>query len=143
MKTTRRPKPAELKEIWHLIDAEGKVLGRLASKIAELLMGKDTPLFDPAVSPKTRVVVTNAARIKITGRKLEQKTYIRHSGYPGGLKRTPLATVMEKRPEEALRHAVYGMLPKNKLRKGRMDNLKVYAGEDHPHRGQNPIKLEL
>lgn len=143
MKATKRPKPAELKEIWHLVDAKGKILGRMASKIARILMGKDTALFDPAVNPKIKVVVVNAAEVKVTGRKLEQKEYIRYSGYPGGIKRKTLATVLEKQPAEAIRHAVYGMLPKNKLRKERMENLKIYAGEDHPHAPQNPIKLEL
>jgi large subunit ribosomal protein L13 len=142
-KTTRRPKPAELKEIWHLVDAKGQVLGRLASRIAQILTGKDTAMFDPAVSPKAKVVVINAAEIKLTGHKLEQKEYIHYSGYPGGIKRQPLATVMAKRPAEAILHAVYGMLPKNKLRLSRMDNLKVYAGAEHRHQGQNPIKLEL
>ncbi|MBN2585432.1 50S ribosomal protein L13 [Patescibacteria group bacterium] len=142
-KTTRRPKPAEIKEIWHLIDAKGLVLGRLSTKIANILMGKNTPMFDPAITPKTKVVVINANDIKLTGRKLEQKEHIRYSGYPGGLSRIPMARIMAEKSPEALRHAVYGMLPKNRLRKGRMDNLKIYATEAHPHQAQNPIKLEL
>ncbi|OGB75183.1 50S ribosomal protein L13 [candidate division Kazan bacterium RIFCSPHIGHO2_01_FULL_49_10] len=142
-KTTRRPLPAEIKEIWHLIDAQGLVLGRLATRVASILMGKTVPSFDPAITPKTKVVVINANDIKVTGRKLEQKEYIRYTGYPGGIRRKPLARVMAEKSPEALRHAVYGMLPKNRLRKGRMDNLKIYAGGDHPHQAQNPIKLEL
>jgi large subunit ribosomal protein L13 len=142
-KTTRRPKPKELKEIWHLIDAQGQVLGRLASKIAMILMGKDTPMFDPAITPKTKVVVVNISEIKLTGRKLEQKEYTRYTGYPGGIRRKPLARVMASDPTFALRQAVYGMLPKNKIRDERMDNLKLYAGGEHRHHGQNPVKLEL
>jgi len=142
-KTTRRPKQSEVKEIWHLIDAKGLVLGRLATKIAGILMGKSVPSFDPAITPKTKVVVINANDIVVTGRKLEQKEYIRHTGYPGGLRSKPLARVMAEKSPDALIHAVYGMLPKNRLRKGRMDNLKIYAGENHPHQAQNPIKLEL
>lgn len=142
-KTTRRPKPSEVKEIWHLVDANGLVLGRLATRVAGILMGKNTPMFDPAITPKTKVVVINAGSIKVTGRKLEQKEYIRYTGYPGGIRRKPLARVMAEKPEDALKHAVYGMLPKNRLRKGRMDNLKIYAAENHPHKAQNPIKLEL
>jgi large subunit ribosomal protein L13 len=142
-KTTRRPLPSEVKEIWHLVDAKGLVLGRLATRVAGILMGKNTPMFDPAITPKTKVVVINANEIKVTGRKLEQKEYIHYTGYPGGIRRRPLARVMAERSPEALRHAVYGMLPKNRLRKERMDNLKIYATENHPHKGQNPIKLEL
>ena len=142
-KTTRRPLASEVKEIWHLVDADGKVLGRLATKIASVLMGKDQAMFDPAITPKTKVVVINANGIKVTGRKLEQKEYIRYTGYPGGIRRVPLAKVMADKSPEALRHAVYGMLPKNRLRRGRMENLKIYADAQHLHQAQNPIKLEL
>jgi len=142
-KTTRRPKLSEVKEIWHLIDADGLVLGRLSTKIASILMGKDKALYDPAITPKTKVVVINANGIKLTGRKLEQKEHIRYSGYPGGIRRVPLSRLMVDNSPEALRHAVYGMLPKNRLRRGRMENLKIYANDQHPHQAQSPIKLEL
>ena len=143
MKVTKRPKPEELKEKWYLVDANGKTLGRLATRIATVLIGKDMPTFDPAVVSNSKIIVLNADQIKTTGNKLEQKKYYRHSGYPGGLKTTTLAELLAKKPTEVIRKAVSGMLPKNKLREIRLNNLKAYVGTDHPHQAQKPVKLEL
>lgn len=137
-KTTRRPQPEEIKETWYLLDAKGQVLGRLASQIAGILMGKNTPSFDPAVANNAKIVVINAAQIKVTGDKLTQKEYHRHSGYPGGLKTITLSRLMASQPAEVIRKAVSGMLPKNKLRSGRLDNLRIYKDEQHPHQAQQP-----
>ncbi|OGB74490.1 50S ribosomal protein L13 [candidate division Kazan bacterium RBG_13_50_9] len=143
-KTTRRPTKAEMQEAWYLIDAAGQVLGRLSSRVAKVLMGKDKATYDPAVVGSTKVVIINAAQIKVTGgSKLEKKLYYRHSGYPGGLKTTKLATLMGKRPIEVVRHAIAGMLPKNKLQRLRLANLKIYPGDQHPHQAQQPVKLEV
>lgn len=143
MKVTKRPKPEELKEKWYLVDANGKTLGRLATRIATVLIGKDMPTFDPAVVSNSKIIVLNAGQIKTTGNKLEQKKYYRHSGYPGGLKTTTLEELLAKKPTEVIRKAVSGMLPKNKLREIRLNNLKAYVGTEHPHQAQKPVKLEL
>lgn len=143
MKSTLRPKPAELIEIWHIIDAEGQILGRLAGKIVRILIGKHHPNFDPAVLNNEKVIVINAAKIKFTGNKLQQKLYRHHSGYPGGLKTTTLEKLIVKDPNQVLEHAVSGMLPKNKLRPLRLKNLRIYQDANHPHQAQNPIKLEM
>lgn len=143
MKVTKRPKPEELKEKWYLVDANGKTLGRLATKLATVLIGKDMPTYDPAVVSNSKIIILNADQIKTTGNKLEQKKYYRHSGYPGGLKTTTLAELLVKKPTEVIRKAVSGMLPKNKLREIRLNNLKVYIGIEHPHQAQKPVKLEV
>ena len=143
IKTTKRPTKAELPEKWLLVDATDQVLGRLASKIAKILVGKASATYDPSVVNPTKVVVINMAKIKLTGNKLSQKTYYRHSGYMGGLKTETLERIMADKPEEALTRAVSRMLPKNSLRKIRLDNLKVYADENHRHIPQNPTKIEL
>lgn len=141
--TTKRPKRAELPEKWYLVDANGKTLGRLASAIAKILIGKDAVTYDPAVMTATKIVVVNTATMKITGKKLTQKKYYRHSGYMGGLKTTAMGDMMQKNPALVLRKAVSGMLPKNRLRKNRLDNLKAFADDNHPHMAQKPVKLEL
>ena len=141
--TTKRPTKAELPEKWYLVDAAGKTLGRLASKIAIILMGKNAATFDPAVLSPVKIVVTNVGQIKVTGKKLAQKKYYRHSGYMGGLKTTGLGETLTKRPTKVLEAAVSGMLPKNRLRRLRLANLKIYAGAEHPHMAQKPDILEL
>lgn len=143
IKTTKRPTKAELPEKWLLIDAADKILGRLSSKIAKILIGKDAATYDPSVMNSTKIVVINAAKIKLTGNKLTQKKYYRHSGYMGGLKTETLDRLMTDKPSEVLQKAVSRMLPKNGLRKLRLMNLKIYADEHHPHFPQSPTKVEL
>jgi len=128
---------------WYLVDATGKTLGRLASEIAKILMGKHKPTYTPHVDNGDFVVVVNAEKIHVTGKKLEKKIYYWHTGYPGGLKSATLKELLQKKPTEVIRLAVRGMLPKNKLRDRRMKRLKVYAGPEHPHKAQNPKPLEL
>ena len=139
---TYTAKPREIEQTWYLLDAEGKTLGRLATQIADLLRGKGKPQYTPHIDTGDFVVVVNAERIHVTGNKLEQKLYYRHSGYPGGLRVRTLAEQLERRPEEVLRKAVKGMLPKNKLAARQIVKLKVYAGPDHPHEAQNPVAIE-
>jgi large subunit ribosomal protein L13 len=128
---------------WHLIDAENAVLGRVASKAARVLMGKHKPGYTPFLDTGDHVVVVNAARIRLTGRKEEQKIYRRHSGYPGGLTETRARTVRETRPARMVEEAVQGMLPKTKLGKQMYRKLKVYAGPKHPHDAQKPVALAV
>jgi len=141
MKPTKRPTIEETKVTWYLADATGVPLGRLASRVAQVLMGKNLASFDPSVHHNAKVVVINASHIKLTGNKLSQKTYYHHSGYPGGLKQTTLEELIAKKPAEALRRAVDGMLPTNKLRAARIDNLKVYLDDQHKHEAQTLTKL--
>ncbi len=142
MKTFMQRKEDVQRE-WFLVDATGKTLGRLASEIAKILMGKHKPTCTPHVDGGDFVVVVNAEKIHATGKKLDKKIYYKHTGYPGGLKETTLREMLQKKPEEVIRLAVRGMLPKNKLRDRRMKRLKVYAGPEHPHKAQNPKPLEL
>lgn len=128
---------------WYLIDARGQTLGRLAAKIATILQGKHKPAYTPHVGMGDYVVVINAAQIRVTGRKLDQKIYYRYSGYPGGLRARPLREVLEKHPELPLKKAVQRMLPKNDQGRQAFRRLKVYPGPDHPHQAQEPIPLEL
>lgn len=121
---------------WHVIDAAGRPLGRVATEIATLLRGKHKPQFHPSQDVGDFVIVVNAKQVVATGRKLEQKIYYRHSGYPGGLRAVPLKDMLAKRPERVIEHAVRGMLPKNRLGKKQYGHLRVYAGPDHPHQGQ-------
>lgn len=123
----------DIKRQWHLIDAEGKILGRLATEIAKYLMGKQKPNFVPYLDNGDFVVVTNASKIKVTGKKAEQKVYTRHSGYPGGLKQENFNKLVNRRPTVIIEHAVSGMLPKNRLGREMIKKLKVFAGEDHPY----------
>lgn len=126
----------EIVKNWHLIDAKGQVLGRLATQVSELVLGKHKPYFTPNLDCGDKVVVINAKEIVVTGKKLTDKIYHHHSNYPGGLKSEVLGDLLSRRPEEAIHRAVYNMLPKNKLRDVRMNNLYIYAGATHPHRGQ-------
>jgi large subunit ribosomal protein L13 len=138
---TYSPKPTELTHEWYLIDAEGKTLGRLATEVATLLLGKNKPQFSAHLDCGDNVVIINAAAIKVTGNKLEDKKYYRHSGYPGGIKETSLAELMARNPTQAIEHAVSGMLPKNRLQDDRMKRLKVYPTAEHPHTPQSPVTI--
>lgn len=137
------PKPTEIARHWYLVDAQGQTLGRLASRIARVLMGKDKPHFAPHLDGGDYVVVVNAEKVRVTGKKLEQMTYYRHSGYPGGLRQMTLGELLKRRPTRAVRLAVKGMLPKNRLGRAMLRKLKVYAGPEHPHEAQHPKPLEL
>ncbi len=143
MKTTLSLKPAEVSKGWTLIDADGLVLGRLASIIAQRLRGKHKPQFTPHVDCGDNVVVVNAEKIRVTGNKLADKRYYRHSGYPGGLKSRSLQEMLDRRPEEVIRLAVKGMLPRNRLARRQITKLKVYAGPEHPHAAQQPQPMEI
>ncbi len=136
MNKTTMPRREEIQRQWHLMDAEGKVLGRMATQIATILRGKDKPLYMPSVDCGDFVVVTNAAKIVLTGNKLEQKTHFRHSGQPGGGTLTPYVKLMAEKPEKAVELAVKGMLPKNKLGDRQLKRLKIYRGAEHPHAAQ-------
>ncbi|NPB09899.1 MAG: 50S ribosomal protein L13 [Thermodesulfobacteria bacterium] len=136
-------KKEEVKRNWYVIDAKGKVLGRLASLIAQRLRGKHRPDFTPHVDAGDFVVVINAEHVKLTGKKLDQKLYWRHSGYMGGLKLTPAKKMAQTKPEEIIRLAVKRMLPKNRLGRKMLKKLKIYRGAEHPHQSQNPKPLDL
>ena len=139
---TYSAKPGEVTREWYLVDAEGKTLGRLATQIADTLRGKLKPQYTPHVDTGDFVIVVNAEKIQVTGNKLDQKRYYRHSGYPGGLRSRTLREQLERRPTEVLRVAVKGMLPKNRLARQQITKLKIYAGPEHPHEAQNPKPLE-
>jgi large subunit ribosomal protein L13 len=136
-------KPGEVQRDWYLVDAEGKTLGRLATRIADTLRGKGKPIYTPHVDTGDFVVVVNAEKIHVTGKKLDEKMVRRHSGYPGGLRERTLREQLERRPTDVIRKAVKGMLPKNRLAAAQLRKLKVYAGPDHPHAAQQPKSLEL
>jgi large subunit ribosomal protein L13 len=140
---TQFAKKGEAERKWLLVDAEGQVLGRLASQIAARLRGKHKPVFTPHVDTGDFVVVVNADKVRFTGRKLDQKVYYRHSNYPGGLKSETLKERLEKKPEEVVRDAVWGMLPKNRLGRTLIKKLKVYSGAEHPHEAQKPEPLGI
>lgn len=140
---TYSPKQDELTRDWLLIDAEDKVLGRLAAKVSHLLMGKHKPGFAYHMDGGDFVVIINAEKIKVTGNKYENKIYYRHTGYPGGIKETILKDMMESNPERVIEKAVKGMLPHTKLGRALFRKLKVYAGSDHPHSAQEPKVLEV
>lgn len=140
---TYSPKIGDIEKKWYVIDAEGQVLGRLASKVATILRGKHKPIWAPHMDVGDFVIVVNADKIRLTGRKAEQKVYYRHSRYPGGLKSIQYDRMMAKRPEFVLEQAVKGMLPHNKLGRQIFKKLKLYASPDHPHTAQQPEKLEL
>lgn len=142
MKTVT-PKPGDIKRAWYVVDAEGLPLGRMSSQIAAILRGKNKPYYVPNIDTGDYVVVINAEKVKITGSKMLSKIYEEYSGYPGGLKQIPIATVLAKHPERIVQHAVKGMLPKNTLGKEMFKKLKVYAGAEHPHEAQNPETLNL
>jgi large subunit ribosomal protein L13 len=136
-------KEHEIEKKWRLVDARDKVLGRLASEIATILRGKNKPIFTPHMDAGDYVVLINADKVVLTGDKLEKKIYYRHSGYVGGLKKTTAKEMLQKRPENLIRLAVKGMLPKNSLGRRQLTKLKIYAGPDHPHQAQRPEKLEI
>lgn len=140
---TYTPKPEDIERRWYVVDAQGKTLGRLASEIARILRGKHKPIFSPHMDTGDFVIVINAEKVHVTGRKLTQKFYYRHSGYPGGLKAISLRDQLKKHPERVIQHAVRGMLPKNRLGRKMIKKLKVYAGPDHPHKAQKPEPLDL
>jgi large subunit ribosomal protein L13 len=140
---TYSAKPGEITREWYLVDAEGKTLGRLATQIADTLRGKRKPQYTPHVDTGDFVIVVNAEKIAVTGNKLDQKMYHRHSGYPGGLRSRTLREQLQRRPTEPIRTAVRGMLPKNRLARQQLTKLKVYAGPAHPHESQNPQPLNL
>jgi large subunit ribosomal protein L13 len=142
-KYTASAKRSDNQENWLIVDAENKVLGRLASEVAARLRGKHYPQFTPHVDTGDWVIVINADKVKLTGRKMDQKTYYRHSGYTGGLSEINARELMKKSPEDLIRFAVRGMLPKNRLGRQIYKKLKVYAGDSHPHEAQNPKLMEL
>ena len=134
-------RPSDVHRQWLVVDAAGRTLGRLATQVAMALRGKHKPIYTPHVDTGDFVVVVNAAQVQLTGRKLDQKMYYRHSGYMGGLKAQSARQLMSRKPEEVLRHAVRGMLPKNSLGRQLLRKLKIYAGGDHPHEAQQPVPL--
>jgi large subunit ribosomal protein L13 len=140
---TYTAKNEEMEREWYVVDAEGHTLGRLASTIASILKGKHKPIYTPHLDCGDFVIVVNAEKVRVTGRKLDQKFYHRHSGYPGGLSSISLRDQLAKHPERVLQAAVRGMLPKNKLGRQMYKKLKVYAGDSHPHQAQQPKSLEL
>ncbi|MFN3921391.1 MAG: 50S ribosomal protein L13 [Caldimicrobium sp.] len=142
-KQTPWVKKEEVKRSWFMIDAKNKTLGRLASKIAYLLQGKHRPDYTPHVDQADFFVIINAEKIKLTGKKLDQKLYRRHSGYMGGLKLETARVLLQKKPEQILYLAIKGMLPKNRMRNKLLKKVKIYAGESHPHQAQNPKPLEI
>ena len=140
---TYTAKPGEVERRWYVVDADGQTLGRLATRIADTLRGKDKAQYTPHVDTGDFVVVVNAEKVLVTGNKLDQKRYYRHSGYPGGLRSRTLREQLERRPTEVIRKAVKGMLPKNRLARKQLNKLKIYAGPDHPHEAQAPQPLEV
>jgi large subunit ribosomal protein L13 len=140
---THSTKPSEIERGWLLVDADGVVLGRLASEVAKRLMGKHKPHYVPHLDTGDHVIVINAAKVVLTGNKLLNKEAIRHSGYPGGLKRVPYSRLMVDKPEIAIERAVRGMLPSTRLGRAMLKKLKVYAGPQHPHTSQKPETLDL
>ncbi|HYX89547.1 MAG TPA: 50S ribosomal protein L13 [Gaiellaceae bacterium] len=140
---TYNAKPGEVERRWYVVDADGQTLGRLATRIADTLRGKDKAQYTPHVDTGDFVVVVNAEKILVTGNKLDQKRYYRHSGYPGGLRSRTLREQLDRRPTEVIRKAVKGMLPKNRLARQQLTKLKIYAGPEHPHQAQAPQPLEV
>jgi large subunit ribosomal protein L13 len=136
-------RPLEVERKWYVVDAEGQTLGRLATEIATILRGKNKAQYTPHVDTGDFVVVVNAEKVVVTGKKAEQKVYRRHSGYPGGMKETSYARMMERKPTEVLRKAVHGMMPKTRLARQQLKKLKIYAGPEHPHAAQDPQNLEV
>ena len=140
---TYTPKEGEVARDWYVVDAEDRILGRMATEIAIRLRGKHKPEFAPHVDTGDFIVVVNAEKIKVTGAKLDQKMYYNYSGYPGGLREATLKEMLEKKPEEVIIKAVRGMLPKNRLGRAQLKKLKVYAGAEHPHTAQAPKELDF
>jgi large subunit ribosomal protein L13 len=140
---TRSTRAEDVERSWHVVDADGLVLGRLASQVASVLRGKTKPTYTPHVDDGDFVIIVNAEKVRLTGRKLEQKTYYRHSGYPGGIKAVTAGRLLQTFPERVIENAVEGMLPSGRLGRRMARKLKVYAGPDHPHAAQQPQPLEI
>ncbi|MEJ2150249.1 MAG: 50S ribosomal protein L13 [Chloroflexota bacterium] len=140
---TYSAKPGDIERSWYIVDADGQTLGRMASQIASILRGKHKPMFTPHMDCGDYVIVVNAEKVHVTGNRLDDKMYYRHSGYPGGLKQTPLREMLKTRPERVIEEAVRRMLPKNNLGRHMLKKLKVYAGPEHQHQAQNPEPLEF
>ena len=140
---TFMPKAADIQRKWYVVDAEGQIFGRVASQVANILRGKNKPTYTPHMDTGDYVIIVNAAKIRMTGKKLDQKVYYHHSGYAGGLKETKFRKLLAEKPEFALRRAVVGMLPKGPLGRQMASKLKVYAGPEHNHEAQKPEKFEL
>jgi len=141
--STQVAKPNEIQRAWFVVDLDGKVLGRAASEIARVLRGKHKPIYSPSVDAGDFVIVLNADKVRLTGNKLADKMYYRHTGYPGGIRSINAEKLLEKNPEDLIKKAVKGMLPKNKLGRQMFKKLKVYAGGEHPHAAQQPKELSL
>jgi large subunit ribosomal protein L13 len=135
--------PANRQRDWYVVDAQGKTLGRLATQIADALRGKRKPEYTPHCDTGDFVVVVNAEKVRVTGNKIDDKLYYRHSGYPGGIRSRRLGEMLERQPEEVIRKAVKGMLPRNRLGRQQLRKLKVYAGPEHPHEAQKPKRMEV
>ncbi len=136
-------KMEDVERFWYIVNAENKVLGKLAAEVASILRGKHKPIFTPHVDAGDFIVVVNAEKVHLTGRKLDKKLYFSHSGYPGGLRVKSAGKMLKEKPEEVIRHAVRGMLPKNRLGRRLITKLKIYTGPDHPHQAQNPKELKI
>ena len=136
-------KPSTINRDWYVVDASGLRLGRLATGIADTLRGKNKPDYTPHIDTGDFVVVVNAERVTVTGRKMENKIYYRHTGYPGGIRQRTLAEMLERQPEEVIRKAVKGMMPKNRLSRAQINKLKIYTGPSHPHEAQKPVELKI
>ena len=137
------PRERDIQKRWHIIDAEGQILGRLATRAARILTGKDKPIYTPFLDTGDHVIIINAEKVKLTGKKLTEKMYRHHTGFPGGLKETTAGMLLSKEPGKLIREAVVGMLPKTKLGRAMRKKLKVYAGPQHPHKAQQPTPLAL
>ncbi len=140
---TYSAKPAEVERKWYIVDAEGQILGRMAAEIARVLRGKHKAQFTPHIDTGDFIVVTNAEKVALSGRKIEYKTYFHHSNYPGGGKFDHVKDVLKKKPEKVIEHAVWGMLPHNNLGRQLFRKLKVYAGTEHPHAAQCPVEMKV
>ena len=141
--TTYSPKASEITRVWHVVDAEGLVLGRLATEVANVLRGKHKPTYAPHIDTGDHVIIVNADKVVLTGGKAEKKLVHRHSGYPGGLRSETYAEKLARKPEQAVRDTVRGMIPKTRLGRAQINKLKIYAGPTHPHAAQNPQPLEI
>ena len=143
MRSTYIVKPADIQRKWYVVDAQGHTLGRLSTEVARILRGKHKPIYTPYMDVGDHVVIINADKITVTGKKMEQKVYRRHTGYFGGQKETTLKVMLQRKPGEVLRHSIKGMLPKNNLGRQMFKKLKVYAGPEHKHQAQQPEVLEI
>ena len=143
MTKTFTPKAGDIEKKWVVVDADGQVLGRLASKVAQILRGKNKPIFTPHLDTGDNVIIVNAEKIRITGKKADTKKYYRYSGYPGGLHAWEYRKLLKDRPERILRHAIWGMLPHNRLGRKLLTNVRIYAGPEHKQNAQMPEKIEI